>query len=364
MAALKGVTDLQKLKSLCKKTYSEQAKWFLNAWWSNAPLKIGATESKVEQIWTFCKAMEKLDSARSAGSSLEQFTAHRFLEKNTEALTWTTLKKSLVKLNIDFSKNISLTVFLIHHFNVDWKQLVNSTQSCSKEAAVAIKRAEEAVTEAQAKQAACVVKLHEAGEAQEAAVKAEEEAKNAHDAEVVAEREVKAILARIQGFENALAKKAAALQAIIDDPSSGMVKKMKAKHELMDLKNGSRARRKGISECNPELLRKAKIDQKAAVRKQKRATANARETASIAKEARLQAEETTSEAERAVQESQDAMERAVQRVAEVRDSVKGAGEGTVWWMGRELKEQQKYLPKAAFARLKRKHKKKVEAMKP
>ena len=37
------------------------------------------------------------------------------------------------------------------------------------------------------------------------------------------------------------------------------MKKMKAKHELMDLKNGARARRKGISECNPELLRKAKI---------------------------------------------------------------------------------------------------------
>ena len=98
MSKLSGSTDLDKLKCLCNKTYGAQAKWFLNAWWSNAPLNIGANKSKVEQVWVFTKAMEELDSSGSAGSSLEQFTAHRFLEKNASALTWTSFKKALDKL--------------------------------------------------------------------------------------------------------------------------------------------------------------------------------------------------------------------------------------------------------------------------
>jgi len=361
MATLKGKTDLAKLKSLSKKTYGEQAKWFLNAFWAAKP-KFGDNKKELEQIWTYCQNMTKLDKEGEAGSCLEEFTAHRFLEKNTQALTWTDMRDALKELDIDFDKKVSLTEFLIHHYKVDWKYLVNSTQSCNKEAAAAIKRAEQAVADAQAKRDVCVQKLSQASEDEAAAVAAEEEAKKAHGAEMAAESEVKAILAKIQGYEDALAKRAAKLQAIIDDPSSGNVKKMKAKHELMDLKNGSRARRKGISECNPELLRKAKIDQKAAVRKQKRATAKAKEAATAAEEARLHAEETRKEAEVAVTNAEKAMQDAAEAVQKVKDSVKGAGEGTVWWMGRELEEQKKYLPRAAFARLKRKHKKKVAAV--
>ena len=201
-----------------------------------------------------------------------------------------------------------------------------------------------------------------AAQDEEAANKAADEAKLAHDKQVEAENEVKAILDKIKGYQNALKERADKLQAIIDDPSIGTVKKMKAKHELMDLKNGARARRKGISECNPELLRKAKIDQKAAVRKQKRFTASAKAAADIAEDARQQAEESRKAAEQSVKNAESAMEKAMEEVKKVRDSCKGAGEGTVWWMGRELEEQKKYLPRAAFNKLKRKHAKKVAAV--
>eukprot|EP00939_MAST-03C_sp_MAST-3C-sp1_P001695 g1695.t1 len=358
MAALKGKTEMAKLKSLCKKTYGEQAKWFLNAFWATKP-KLGGKKKELENVWTFCQNMIKLDSEGEAGSCLEEFTAHRFLEKNTEALTWTDMRNALKELDIDFDKKVALSEFLIHHYKVDWKHLVNSTQSCNKEAAAAIKRAELAVADAQAKRDTCIAKLEEASADEASAQKAEAEAKAAHEAEIEAEQEVKAILARIQGFQNALKKRADALQKIIDDPSAGTVKKMKAKHELMDLKNGSRARRKGMDECNPDLLRKAKIDQKAAVRKQKRATAKARASAKTAEEAREHAEETRKGAEAAVADAENAMKTAIDMVQKVKESVKGAGEGTVWWMDRELQEQKKYLPRAAFARLRKKHAKKV-----
>ena len=138
---------------------------------------------------------------------------------------------------------------------------------------------------------------------------------------------------------------------------------MKAKHELMDLQNGSRARRKGINECNPEMLSKAKIDQKAAVRKAKRLSKVAKTALDKAEAARKVAEGLTAEAAAAVEVAGQAMEVAKEEVKRVMSECKGAGEGTVWWMGRELKEQAKYLPKAAMARLKRKLKKKVAKMK-
>jgi len=358
---LKGKTDMDKLKSLCKKTYSEQAKWFLNAFWKAGP-KVGGKKEELEQVWTYCQNMQNLDSEGSAGCELEEFTAHRFLEKNTKALTWTDMRNAMKELDIDFDKKVSLTEFLVHHYKIDWKALVNSVQSVNKDAARMIKAAEEAVAQAQQKRDECIKKLAEAAQDEEAATKAADEAKVAHDKQVEAENEVRAILEKIKGYQNALKARADKLQAIIDDPSVGTVKKMKAKHELMDLKNGARARRKGISECNPELLRKAKIDQKAAVRKQKRFTASAKAAADNAEDARQQAEESRKVAEQSVKDAEKAMEKAVEEVKKVRDSCKGAGEGTVWWMGRELEEQKKYLPRAAFNKLKRKHAKKVAAV--
>ena len=48
---------MDKLKSLCKKTYSEQAKWFLNAFWKAGP-KVGGKkeESKSGRMmcWSGC----------------------------------------------------------------------------------------------------------------------------------------------------------------------------------------------------------------------------------------------------------------------------------------------------------------------
>jgi len=364
MSSLEGKTDLAKLKKLCKKPYAFQAKWFLNAFWEDGP-GLGGDETVLESVWTYAQNMTKLDKNGAKGCELEEFTAHRFLEKNTEALTWTDMRGALKELDIDFDKKVSLTEFLVHHFKVDWKKLVNAIQGSNK----LIVTAEKACAEAQKKRDLCVQKLnraaadeeaaqnaadearqaanvaHEKAEAAkeaaeqarkdeeiahdakdkattaaaeaekaekvalnaeavakkaeesslvaeesskkaaEAAKLASEEAKAAHDLQLEAEAEVKAILARIKGYQDALKKRADALQAIIDDDSVGQVKKMKAKHELMDLKNGSRARRKGISECNPELLNKAKIDQKAAVRKQKKATSEAKAKADVAKEA-------------------------------------------------------------------------------
>ena len=130
--------------------------------------------------------MQNLDSEGSAGCELEEFTAHRFLEKNTKALTWTDMRNAMKELDIDFDKKVSLTEFLVHHYKIDWKALVNSVrllfrgvvpgvftsllplsltatqvQSVNKDAARMIKAAENAVAQAQQKRDECIKKLAE-----------------------------------------------------------------------------------------------------------------------------------------------------------------------------------------------------------
>ena len=85
---------MAKFKYLNKKTYAFQAKWFLNAFWKDGPA-LGKKKGELENVWTYCANMEKLDPDGKKGSQLEEFTAHRFLEKNTKALTWTDMRNAL-----------------------------------------------------------------------------------------------------------------------------------------------------------------------------------------------------------------------------------------------------------------------------
>ena len=163
-----------------------------------------------------------------------------------------------------------------------------------------------------AKLAACQKKLTEAEEAMEEADKAKAESVM--------------LLARIKSFEKDLQDEIDRLQAIVDDESISNVKRMKAKHEMMDVKNGSRAKRKGISKRDPDFLNKAKIDQKAAVRRQKAA-------AKLCKQR---------------------LNEAAKEFEEL-NKVKGVGgEVTIWFMGRELEEMKKYCSQAEFKRRKKK----------
>ena len=143
------------------------------------------------------------------------------------------------------------------------------------------------------------------------------------------------LLARIKSFENELKDEIARLQAIVDDESVSNVKRMKAKHEMMDVKNGSRAKRKGISKRDPDFLNKAKIDQKAAVRRQKAA----------AKLCKQRLQEATKD-------------------FEALNKIKGmGGDGTIWFMGRELEEMKKFCSQAEFKKRKKKLKSVTSKMK-
>jgi len=295
---LEGKTALEKLQQLSSMKYEHQAKWFLNAYWAKKPLSFSSDDKAKETLFQFFKFFCKLDPDGSKGCDLHQQKAHMFLEKQTGAHTWIELKAKMKKLDADHNLRLSLAEFLIHEYKLDLSYVTTVAANVDPKHA--------------AKLAACQKKLTEAEEAMEEADKAKAESVM--------------LLARIKSFEKDLQDEIDRLQAIVDDESISNVKRMKAKHEMMDVKNGSRAKRKGISKRDPDFLNKANIDQKAAVRRQKAA-------AKLCKQR---------------------LNEAAKEFEEL-NKVKGVGgEGTIWFMGRELEEMKKFCSQAEFKRRKKK----------
>lgn len=73
----------------------------------------------------------KLDKANGeAGNELNEFDAHRLIEKCDSALTVQKMREVLKEIDVDFNKMVSLSEFMIYKFGIDWTLLVNAPQGC------------------------------------------------------------------------------------------------------------------------------------------------------------------------------------------------------------------------------------------
>jgi len=87
--------DMAAFQKLTAKTYKKQACWFLNAFWKDLD------EKKCERVWTYVQKFVELDlKQKEKGSDLDEFAAHRFLEKFGETLTVKKLRKYLKALDV------------------------------------------------------------------------------------------------------------------------------------------------------------------------------------------------------------------------------------------------------------------------
>jgi len=133
------------------------------------------------------------------------------------------------------------------------------------------------------------------------------------------EAELRVAVEDLRKQEEEYNTKVATLKEKSTDPSASTVSKSKAAAELAQL----------LSE-DPLPLRKAKITQGAALRKVEKERG-------IAEEAAKRVEESVRETELKLKEAAEYLE-AVKNQG-------GSAQGAIWWMERELKEAQRYLPK-------------------
>jgi len=123
------------------------------------------------------------------------------------------------------------------------------------------------------------------------------------------------------------------LESKINDPNASTVAKSKAKNELAQVKNE-----------DPLPLRKAKITQEAALRKVEKERKSAEKASANAAAKTVELEQQKLKVEAAVRETEEKYKEAQDYLEEVKRKG-GVAHGAIWWMERELKEAQKYLPK-------------------
>jgi len=307
MAYLEGATDVDKLNCLGAKPYKEQAVWFLNAFWKRTNMSQNA-----ETLWKNVHLMAELDTAKkAAGCAVDEFMAHHFLEKNNETLTVQKMREQLREVGIEKVRLVPLIHYLVFKYKADWHYLVNAPQGNQEE----IHKAQRMLDEVQAA-------LEQAQQREEEARRDEAASKRAAAEATAAKEELQAALAELKAQEDAYKHKTEDLTRRSEE--GGVVQRNKAKNELAQ----------HLAE-DPLPLRRAKITTEAATKKAERAEAAATEAAARAEAARRAAE--------------DAVEEALQKVAEAEaylEEVKShpGGEGSIWWIDRELHEAKAYLP--------------------
>jgi len=325
--SLDGKTDQDKLDSLCKFTYKDQAIWFLNAFWH----KFG--EAEAENVWKYKQKHDGLDMEKGKeGSQLDELQSHRFLESFGETLTVSKLREKLQAAGIDKNskrKYIPLVHYLVIKYNADWHYLVNAPQGDNQkeveQAQQMLAQVQKAFEEVQRLADAAKARESEARDAERSAKQREVEAR---DAKV----ELEAALAELKAQEDAFNARTQELKA--KSETGSVVQMNKAKNELAQHLS-----------TDPLPLRKAKITQEAAVKKAERTSKAAAEARAAAEDATRKAIQARADAEKAVEQVQRKVEEAEAFLEEVRKKP-GTAAGALWWIDNELREARKYLPKS------------------
>lgn len=323
----------EEFAALCQKTHREQGHWWLNGFW-----KEGA-EGYKEDIWNIvhqfieCQRDAPLRYGRrmvefDEGCDLDELKSHRLLEIMGETLTVIELRKRLRKLDIDNNNKMALSEYLLDKYKKTPQELVDAPQGDLDPAELA--KAEAAC---QAAADALGQAADEAAASAKAKKAAEESlvfAKKAEAASEARKAELQASVDAIVEIEEGIKKKIAKCQAIIDG-DGGAVKKGRATAE-----------KEAILSEDPLPLRKAKITQKAAVRKAEKARQAAEAATAASAEAAAAAAQAKIDADAAEKEAEEALKRANAALTKLKKAG-GSPLGKIWWMERVLEEKKKFM---------------------
>lgn len=125
-----------KLRSFRSKIYARNMMimlrhriWFLNAFWTkdvkfeDTAKSTDPKKQQAEIVWQYNLLCEELDDKGEEGNELDDIKAHQVIEKLGNAKTHMDFKELMKTIDLDYNGKVSMTEFLVLHFNVDWKTL-------------------------------------------------------------------------------------------------------------------------------------------------------------------------------------------------------------------------------------------------
>ena len=116
---------LTKLKELRRRSFRDQATWFLNtSLVGNDPEKC----ESVRRIEEKCSNEVKSKASDDGEIVLDEFTAHRILEYSNNACSVPEFRNFVETIYGNKRRRVSLAELLIFVFDSDWKKLINSPE--------------------------------------------------------------------------------------------------------------------------------------------------------------------------------------------------------------------------------------------
>jgi len=340
--------------AVCQKTYSQQAQFFLNAFWPEI-------QNTAEDIWRHWVKIKELDRLQynglppakkpehySEGNSLDEFWSHKFLESIGKTLSVVDFRQEFKKIDANSDKNMGLVEFLVWEYKQSVHELMQRPQGGESGEVI---KAKAMLEEVEARSKAANTALEQASyteatakRSKEAAIISATEATKTAKAAAVAAAEQQSAVDALKSQEACYASKTAELQAKAE---VGGVSGMRAKNELAQ----------HLGE-DPLPLRKAKLTAEAAAKKTDKANQLAQSAKEAAEKDRIAAEAAADAAEQdriaaehAVGECENALAAAEAYLEEQKAKGTGATHGTFWWLDRELAERKKFMPKSGNAKL-------------
>lgn len=327
--------DQSAFKALCKRPYDAQAKQFINAFWEKG-ISFKSNPDMCEKVWTYWELCAKLDAKKGKqGNALDEFEAHKFLEKEGQAMTVKDLRESLKAMDLDFDRHMALLEYLVFHFKIDnWVYMVNWVAAGSPEQQAMLAQVQEQMATAQASLAKATETAETAKEDAAASARAAEEAKAAAEDLAKAAAEADAATKELEAQQKAKADAIAAEEVKTRDETLSTVKRNKAIAYLKILQN---------EDSQP--LRTAQITQAAAARKAAKVAKQSEKAAQAAAAAKIKADEAAATAEHAMEDADAQVAKLSEQLEEAKAACAGSGsdEGTFWWLDREFEESLKYM---------------------
>jgi len=319
---------MKEFNNITHEPYKKQAVFFLNAYWPEFQKKEKKFDDFPEHVWKFWQKFLEIDKSQweevnkkiwkqgwTEGSSLDEFFSHKYLEVLNKTLTAITFRTEFRKIDVNFDKRMAMLEFLVWEFGRNVPEMMKRPQGDNQEEIMAAQAALEAVQKALAD---LQIKL----EAQKAALEAQ---KLAEEQVKKAEAELKIAVDDLAKQENDYKTAVETLERKAHDQSVGVVARNKAGNELAQLK-----------EKDPLPLRKAKITQEAALR-----AVQVQRKAAEEATARCEAEKKA--VEQAVEDTNQKLVKAQDQLDEV-SRKGGGGQGSLWWIQREIDEAKSFLP--------------------
>jgi len=320
---------LKEFNIVTQEPYKKQAVFFLNAYWPEYQAKKDKKfEDFPEQVWKFWQKFIEIDKNQweevhkkiwkqgwSEGSSVDEFFSHKYLEVLGKTLTGIAFRNEFRKIDVNFDKRMAILEFLIWEYGRNVPEMMKRPQGDNQAEIMAAQAALEIVQRA-------LVDLQAKLEAQKLALEAQKEAE---EKVKKAEAELKVAVDDLHKQENDYKTQVETLDRKAHDTNTGAVARNKAANELAQLK-----------EKDPLPLRKAKITQEAALR--------------AVQVQRKAAEEATAHCEAEKKKVEQAVEDTNQKLVKAQDQLDevsrkgGGGQGSLWWIQREIDEAKSFLP--------------------